>query len=36
MLIEKIDYRNNIENDLAKKLSVGNGYRELIFLCQKI
>lgn len=36
IIVEKIDYRNKIDNDLAKKLSVGNGYRELIFLCKKI
>ena len=33
--VEKIDYRSQIEVSYAKKLCVGDGYRELIFLCQK-
>jgi len=33
--ISKIDYRQHIPKEFAKKLSVGDGYRELIFVCQK-
>ncbi|WP_353164539.1 class I SAM-dependent methyltransferase [Empedobacter brevis] len=34
-VVKMIDYRLQIEAAYAKKLSVGDGYRELIFLCQK-
>lgn len=34
--VKKIDYRNQVPNHLARKLSVGDGYRELVFICEKI
>ena len=34
-IVEEIDYRNYIDIDYRNKLSVGDGYREMIFKCIK-